>query len=83
VSLLRVAICGAEIGAEHLDAYLALSHLYQASCIADPDQIRATPLVEKSNASYVSSFIDKIVNEHHSEGFIRQFELAYDAYLYH
>jgi len=57
---LRVAICGAGIGAEHLDAYLALPHLYRVSCIADPDHARAKPLVEKAKASYVSSFVDAL-----------------------
>jgi predicted dehydrogenase len=57
---LRVAICGAGIGAEHLDAYLALPDLYRISCIADPDAIRAKPLVEKAKASYVTSFVDAL-----------------------
>ncbi|MFT5895907.1 MAG: putative dehydrogenase, partial [bacterium] len=57
---LRVAICGAGIGAEHLDAYLALPDLYRISCIADPDAIRAKPLVEKARASYVTSFVDAL-----------------------
>lgn len=57
---LRVAICGAGIGAEHLDAYLALPHLYQVSCIADPYKMRAKTLVEKANASYVTSFVDAL-----------------------
>lgn len=54
---LRVAICGAGIGAEHLDAYLALPHLYRISCIADLNELRAKPLVEKAKTDYVTSFL--------------------------
>ncbi|MFT6303217.1 MAG: putative dehydrogenase [Granulosicoccus sp.] len=57
---LRVAICGAGIGAEHLDAYLALPHLYQISCVADPDRLRAKPLVDKAKSAYVTSYVDAL-----------------------
>jgi predicted dehydrogenase len=60
VKQLRVAICGAGIGAEHLDAYLALPHLYKITCIADLDRARAEPLVAKANATYVKSYEDAL-----------------------
>lgn len=53
---INVAICGAGIGAEHLQAYLALPELYRVRYVADPDADRAKPLVELANCEYVSSF---------------------------
>lgn len=57
---IRVAICGAGIGAEHLQGYLANPDLYDVACIADPDRLRAEPLIVQAGADYVASYEDAI-----------------------
>lgn len=57
---INVAICGAGIGAEHLQAYLALPDLYRVCYIADPDAERAESLVNQASCQYVPSFSDAL-----------------------
>lgn len=56
MSRLRVAICGAGIGAEHLQGYLANPDLYEVVCIADPDEERASSLQKLAGCSYEQGY---------------------------
>lgn len=60
---INVAICGAGIGAEHLQAYLALPDLYRVCYIADPDVERAASLVNQANCHYLASYNDALVRD--------------------
>ncbi len=60
MSKLRVAICGAGIGAEHLSGYLANPALYEVVCIADPDKDRAQPLMSLANCRHVATAEDAV-----------------------
>ena len=51
---INVAICGAGIGAEHLQAYLALPDLYRVCYIADPDADRAAALVNPVSYTHLT-----------------------------
>ena len=53
----KVAIIGAGIGAQHLDAFLALPDLYKVQSICDLDQARAQALIsDKSDIDITSDF---------------------------
>lgn len=60
---LRVAIIGAGIGAQHLDAYLNLPTLFQVSCICDLDAPRAQALAERVPGCAVSAQLDDLLSD--------------------
>ena len=49
----RVAILGAGIGAEHLDAYLQLTDLFEVAYVCDLDLERAQSLARSSGAKAI------------------------------
>lgn len=57
---LSVALVGAGIGSQHLDAFLALQDLYRVPVICELDARRATPLLERAGAS-LSASLDEVL----------------------
>ncbi len=57
----RVAILGAGIGAQHLDAFMQLPHAFQVVVICDRDESRAAELVPAGASIEIQSSIDDVL----------------------
>ena len=59
----RVAIVGAGIGAQHLDAYLGLPEQFQLTCVCDLDVDRAQTLARRVTGCAVTESIDHVLHD--------------------
>ncbi len=59
----KVAIIGAGIGSQHMDAYLALPHHFETEVICDLDRNRAEDIAKPHGISVITELDDVIANE--------------------